>query len=94
VVGVGAGADAAGALELALRSLLRPLGTRNGRGRLAELEEEILQAINALGIGAAGLGGDVTALDVHVEEAPVHIASLPVGVVLCCHALRRCTTEV
>jgi fumarate hydratase subunit alpha len=77
-----------------LRSLLRPLGTRNRRGQLAGLEEEILHDVNALGIGAAGLGGDVTALDVHLEEAPVHIASLPVGVVLCCHALRRCTAEV
>ncbi len=94
VVGVGVGSDAAGALELASRSLLRPLGTRSQRGQLAELEEEILHAINALGIGAAGLGGDVTALDVHLEEAPVHIASLPVGVMLCCHALRRSTAEV
>jgi tartrate/fumarate subfamily iron-sulfur-dependent hydro-lyase alpha chain len=94
VVGVGIGSDAAGALGLALRSLLRPLGTRNRRGQLAGLEEEILHDVNALGIGAAGLGGDVTALDVHLEEAPVHIASLPVGVVLCCHALRRCTAEV
>jgi fumarate hydratase subunit alpha len=47
-----------------------------------------------LGIGAAGLGGDITALDMHLEEAPAHIASLPVGVVLCCHALRRGTSEV
>jgi fumarate hydratase subunit alpha len=94
VVGVGVGSDAAGALELALGSLLRTLGTRNQHGHLAELEEEMLREINDLGIGAAGLGGDVTALDVHLEEAPAHIASLPVGVVLCCHALRRCTAEV
>lgn len=94
VVGVGVGSDAAGCIEIALRSLLRPLGSRNPRRALAGLEEEILAAINALGIGAAGLGGDVTALDVHLEEAPAHIASLPVGVVLCCHALRRCTSEV
>jgi len=94
VVGVGVGSDAAGALELALRSLLRPLGTRHPRQALAGLEDEMLRSINATGIGAAGLGGDVTALDVHVEEAPAHIASLPVGVVLCCHSLRRSTTEV
>jgi len=94
VVGVGVGSDASGAIELALRSLLRPLGERHRRKELAAYEEEMLAAVNSLGIGAAGLGGDVTALDVHVEEAPAHIASLPVGVVLCCHALRRGTSEV
>ncbi len=46
------------------------------------------------GIGAAGLGGDVTALDLHVEETPAHIACLPVGIVICCHSLRRCSLEV
>ncbi len=94
VVGVGIGSDAAGAVELALKSLLRPLGSRHPRGELARLEEELLGSINALGIGAAGLGGDVTALGVLVEEAPAHIASLPVAVALCCHSLRRCTIEV
>jgi len=89
VVGVGVGADAAGALTLALQSLLRPLGSRNGRRELAELEEELLALINGTGIGAAGLGGDVTALDVHLEEAPTHMACLPVGVVIACHSLRR-----
>jgi fumarate hydratase subunit alpha len=94
IVGVGVGRDAAGAIEMALASLLRPLGSRHPRGELAALEDELLQAVNATGIGAAGLGGDITALDVHVEEAPAHIASLPVGVVLCCHSLRRSTIEV
>ncbi|MDY6797011.1 MAG: fumarate hydratase [Actinomycetota bacterium] len=94
VVGIGAGADAERALCLALKSLLRPLGSRNDRSDLAALEEEMLRDINALGIGAAGLGGDTTALDVHLEEAPTHIACLPVGVVLCCHSLRRRTIEV
>ncbi len=94
VVGVGVGADASGAIELALRSLLRPLGERHPRRELAELEERMLAAVNSLGIGAAGLGGETTALDVHVEEAPTHIACLPVGVVICCHSLRRSSTEV
>ncbi|MBC7246282.1 MAG: fumarate hydratase [Actinobacteria bacterium] len=94
VVGVGVGAEAAGALELALRGLLRPVGERHGRGVLAEIEEELLTEVNATGIGAAGLGGEVTALDVHLEEAPTHIACLPVGVVICCHALRRRSLEV
>lgn len=94
VIGVGVGGEAAGALELALRSLLRPLGERHPRGALAELEEELLAEVNATGIGAAGLGGEVTALDVHLEEAPTHIACLPVGVAICCHALRRRSLEV
>ena len=94
IVGVGVGSDAAGAIEMALKSLLRPLGSRHPRGELAALEDDLLEAVNASRIGAAGLGGDITALDVHVEEAPAHIASLPVGVVLCCHSLRRSTIEV
>ncbi|MEW6553502.1 MAG: fumarate hydratase [Actinomycetota bacterium] len=94
IVGVGVGRDASGALEMALTSLLRPLGSRHPRHELAALEDELLRAVNATGIGAAGLGGDITALDVHVEEAPAHIASLPVGIVLCCHSLRRGTIEV
>jgi fumarate hydratase subunit alpha len=94
IVGVGVGSDAAGAIEIALKSLLRPLGSRHPREALARLEEELLEAVNASGIGAAGLGGDITALDVHMEEAPTHIASLPVGVVLCCHSLRRGAIEV
>lgn len=94
VVGVGVGSDASGAVELALKSLLRPLGERHPRRELALLEERMLAAVNSLGIGAAGLGGDTTALDVHVEEAPTHIACLPVGVVICCHSLRRSSIEV
>ncbi len=94
VVGVGVGSGAAGAMELGLRALLRPLGSRHQRGALAELEEELLAAVNGTGIGAAGLGGDVTALDLHVEETPAHIACLPVGIVICCHSLRRCSLEV
>lgn len=94
VVGVGIGSDASGAIELALKSLLRPLGERHRKAALAAFEEEALAAVNGLGIGAAGLGGETTALDVHLEEAPAHIACLPVGVVLCCHALRRYASEV
>jgi fumarate hydratase subunit alpha len=94
VVGVGVGADGKGALELALKSLLRPVGSRNARGFLADLERQLLDSINALGIGAAGLGGDITALGVHLEEAPTHIACLPVGIAICCHSLRRMTVEV
>jgi tartrate/fumarate subfamily iron-sulfur-dependent hydro-lyase alpha chain len=91
VVCAGVGGDAGEALELALRGMLRPVGKRHPREPLARLEEELLEEVNATGIGAAGLGGDTTALDVHLEEAPTHIACLPVGVVLGCHALRRST---
>lgn len=94
VLGIGAGSDAQGSVELALRSLLRPLGERHHRAEISKLEEELLAEINGTGIGAGGLGGDITALDVHLEEAPAHIACLPVGVVMCCHALRRGSTEV
>jgi fumarate hydratase subunit alpha len=94
VVRVGVGSDAAGAIEMALASLLRPLGSRHPGEELAALEDDLLREVNAMGIGAAGLGGGITALDVHVEEAPAHIASLPVGIVLCCHSLRRSTIEV
>lgn len=89
VIGVGVGGDSGKALELALRGLLRPLGEKNPRESLARLEEELLEEVNASGIGAAGLGGDTTALGVHLEEAPTHIACLPVGIALGCHALRR-----
>lgn len=89
VVGVGIGANFEGAPLLAKRALLRPLGTRNPDPRYADLEERLLGRINALGIGPAGYGGTVTALDVHVEFAPTHLAGLPVAVNLCCHACRR-----
>jgi len=94
VVGVGVGADGGGAMELALKSLLRPLGSRNANVFLAEAESQLLESVNGLGIGAAGLGGVVTALDVHIEEAPTHMACLPVGIAICCHSLRRRTIEV
>ncbi len=89
VVCAGVGGDAGEALELALLGLLRPVGERHPRPHLARLEEDLLREVNATGIGAAGLGGDTTALDVHLEEAPTHIACLPVAVMLGCHALRR-----
>ncbi|MEJ5186700.1 MAG: fumarate hydratase, partial [Candidatus Geothermincolales bacterium] len=75
VVSVGVGGDAEGCLRLALKGLLRPLGERSPRPHLAELEEELLGKVNSLGIGAAGLGGKITALDLHLEEAPAHMAT-------------------
>lgn len=85
VAGVGVGGNFETAPLLAKRALVRPLGSRNPNPAYAALEEELLEAVNGLGIGPQGLGGRTTALAVHVEWAPCHIASLPVAVNLNCH---------
>lgn len=89
VVGVGLGGTMEKAAWLAKRALLRPVGQPNPHPHLAELEARLLSRINDLGIGPQGLGGRTTALAVHVEAAPCHIASLPVAVNLQCHAARH-----
>ncbi|OOP56760.1 MAG: fumarate hydratase [Candidatus Brocadia carolinensis] len=88
VVGVGIGGTFDYATFLAKKSLLRPLGTKNHDTDTANLEKELLGRVNDLGIGAQGLGGRITALAVHVECFPCHIASLPVAVNIDCHAHR------
>ncbi len=87
-VGIGLGGDFEYAAYLAKRALLRPLGNPHPREEVARLEGEILEEINCLGIGPLGLGGRTTALAVHLETHPSHIASLPVAVNLQCHAHR------
>jgi fumarate hydratase subunit alpha len=89
VVGVGIGGSADLAMNLGKRALLRPVGTRHTEILIATLEDQLLDLINKTGIGPMGLGGKVTALDVHVEVAHRHPASLPVGVVIQCWADRR-----
>ena len=89
VAGVGVGGNLEKSALLAKRSLLRPLGERHPQPHIARLEEEILRRINSTGIGPQGLGGRITALDVHVEVYPTHIASLPVAVNIQCHASRH-----
>ena len=89
IVGVGIGGTLEKAALIAKKSLLRPLGERHPDPEIAKLEEELLVQINKLGIGPAGLGGTVTALDVHVETFPTHIASLPVAVNIQCHSSRH-----
>lgn len=89
VVGVGVGGNLEKSALLAKKALLRPLGERHPQPHIAELEEEILGRVNSTGIGPQGLGGRVTALDVHVEIYPTHIASLPVAVNIQCHASRH-----
>lgn len=88
VVGVGVGGDFALAAHLAKKALLRPLGTKNPDPFWAGVEEDLLAKINCLGIGPAGFGGRVTALAVHLETHPTHIACLPVAVNISCHATR------
>ena len=89
IVGVGVGGTADKAMFLAKKALLRPLGQRNPDERYSKLEDDVLRKINASGIGPQGLGGTVTALGVHIEQFPCHIASLPVAVTVNCHAARR-----
>jgi fumarate hydratase subunit alpha len=89
IVGVGIGGTADKAMLLAKKALLRPIGKSHTDGRYAELEKTILDTINASGIGPQGLGGTMTALAVHIEDHPCHLASLPVAVNINCHAARR-----
>ena len=89
IVGVGIGGSAEHALMLSKRALLREVGKPSSDSETASLEAEILRRVNLLGIGAMGYGGTVTALAVHVEVFPSHIASLPVAVNLQCHSARH-----
>jgi fumarate hydratase subunit alpha len=89
VVGVGIGGTLEKAALLAKEALIRPLGKPNPDPEIAQLEKELLTKINDLGIGPQGLGGRITALAVHVEVYPCHIASLPVAVNINCHAHRH-----
>lgn len=88
VVGVGVGGTFDHCAYLAKRAVFRPLGSAHPDPRTAALERELLQAINALGIGPQAMGGRTTALAVHIETHPGHIASLPVAVNLQCHSHR------
>jgi len=94
IVGVGIGSSFDGVAHLAKRALMRPLGTPHHDAHVATLERELLAAINALGVGPQGFGGRTTALAVHVETRPTHIAALPVAVNLNCSAPRRTTVEL
>ena len=93
-VGVGIGGPFERAALLAKKALTRPSGEPNPNPELAAIEEELLEAINATGIGPAGYGGTVTALAVHVESFPTHIAAFPVAVNLDCHSHRVSCVEL
>jgi fumarate hydratase subunit alpha len=88
VIGVGIGGPFARAALLAQKALLWPVGKPNTDKSLADIEEELLERINRLGIGPAGFGGCVTALGVHIEAFATHIASFPVAVNVDCHSHR------
>ena len=94
IVGVGIGGTFEKAASLAKRSLLRPTSQRNGNPYYAELENELLDEINKLGIGPQGFGGRATALAVNIETYPTHIAGLPVAVNISCHATRHAEIEI
>ncbi|MDD4357681.1 MAG: fumarate hydratase [Smithellaceae bacterium] len=95
IVGVGIGGSLEQACILAKKALLRPVGKKNKKDkRLSQMEKELLDQINALGIGPAGMGGRVTTLGVHAEMMPCHIASLPVAVNIQCHAARHQETTL
>ena len=89
IIGVGIGGTAEKALMLAKKALLRKVGKPNPDGEVAELEKETLKRVNKLGIGPMGYGGRITALAVHAEVIPAHIASLPAAVNLQCWCARH-----
>ena len=91
VVGVGIGGTFEKAAYLAKKALIRPLDVRNPDPYYAELEGELLEKINALGIGPQGFGGMTTALGLNIEVLPTHIAGLPCAVNIGCHATRHAT---
>jgi len=94
IIGVGIGGTIDEVTLLAKKALLRDVGSAHPDARVAAMEDELLERINALGIGPQGLGGRTTALDVFIEEMPSHIASMPVAVNVQCHAQRHKTVEL
>jgi fumarate hydratase subunit alpha len=94
VIGVGIGSTSDGCLLLAKKALLQDLIKPNPDSLLRDLENRLLKRINALNIGPMGLGGKTTALAVKILKSPTHIAGLPVGINISCHALRKATIKV
>lgn len=89
VVGIGIGGNFEKCALLAKKALTRTIGVPSGDPRMAELEKELLEEINKLGIGPQGLGGTTTALAVHIETYPCHIASMPLAINMGCHVNRH-----
>ncbi|MBN1485552.1 MAG: fumarate hydratase [Chloroflexia bacterium] len=89
ILGIGVGGTFERVAFLAKKALLREVGSNNPDPELDELEKELLERVNRLGIGPQGLGGRVTALAVHIEQEPCHIASMPAAINFQCHAARH-----
>lgn len=89
IIGIGIGGNFETVALAAKRALLRADRVPNPIEEYANMEREILKRVNALGIGPGGYGGETTALDVHIETLPTHIAGMPLAINLCCHALRH-----
>lgn len=89
IVGIGIGGTAEKAMIFSKKALLRRVGEPSEDPEVAQLEYEIFEKINGLGIGPQGFGGTITALAVHIETFPAHIASLPVAVTVQCHSARH-----
>lgn len=94
VVGVGIGGTFEKCAVLAKKALTRPAGEHSEIEYVAEMEEEMIDKINSLGIGPGGLGGSTTALAVNINTYPTHIAGLPVAINICCHVNRHVVREV
>ena len=89
VVGVGIGGTFEQCALLAKKATFRPVNTSNPDSRYAQMENHLLEEINKMGFGPAGLGGNTTALGVNIETYPTHIAGMPVAVNICCHCARH-----
>ncbi len=94
IVGIGIGGDSVKSMYLAKKSLLRPIGTRNRRDEVSNLENDLLNQINSLNIGVMGLGGHSNCIDVHIEWAMRHPASYPVGLVVECYSHRTISGRI
>lgn len=94
VVGVGIGGTFEKAALMSKEALLRPVGEESPLEHIKILEKELLEEINSLGIGPAGLGGNTTALAVNINTWPTHIAGLPVAVNICCHVNRHASVRI
>ena len=94
VVGVGIGGTFERCAQLAKKATFRAIDTHNADERYAKLEDELLESINKMGFGPAGLGGTTTAIGVNIETSPTHIAGMPVAVNICCHVNRHVVKEL
>ena len=94
LLGIGIGGSFDKAACLAKHALLRPIDQPNSDPFYAQLEEELLEEINALGIGPQGFGGKTTCLGLSIETAPTHVAGLPVAVNVSCHVTRRASAQL